>query len=77
MYGTPKLMTLIIANLNNVAIGVTAFHILYVNCRFLPREIRPSLLQRTALVLCGIFYLGMTWLVFITKQWPMLKSMME
>jgi hypothetical protein len=77
MYGTPKLMTLIIANLNNVAIGVTAFHILYVNCRFLPREIRPSLLQRTALVLCGIFYLGMTWLVFITKQWPMLKSMLE
>jgi hypothetical protein len=75
VYGTPKLMTLIIANLNNVAIGITAFHILYVNTRFLPREIRPGWFQRSALVLCGVFYLGMTWLVFVTNQWPVLRDM--
>ena len=35
-YGTPKLMTIVIANLNNLAIGVTAFHLLWINCRLLP-----------------------------------------
>ncbi len=76
LYGTPKLMTLVIANLNNVAIGVTVFHILWVNCRFLPKEVRPGITQRIALVLCGIFYLGLSALVFMTKQWPMLQEML-
>ena len=74
IYGTPKLMTLIIANLNNLAIGVTAFHLLWVNCRFLPKAIRPGLFHRFALVACGIFYLGMSYLVFVTKQWPVIRD---
>ena len=32
-YGTPKLMTIVIANLNNVAIGATALHLLWINMR--------------------------------------------
>lgn len=69
-YGTPKLMTLVIANMNNLAIGLTAFHLLYINCTLLPRELRPRWYHRTALVVCGVFYLGLALLVFVTKQLP-------
>jgi hypothetical protein len=71
-YGTPKLMTLIIANLNNLAIGLTAFQLLWVNVTLLPRELRPRWYHRTGMVCCGIFYLGLAGLVFVTKQWPIL-----
>ncbi len=47
-YGTPKLMTLVIANLNNLAIGVTSFHLLWINCTLLPPELRPRWYQRPA-----------------------------
>jgi hypothetical protein len=75
-YGTPKLMTLVIANLNNLAIGLTAFHLLWINCTLLPRELQPRWFQRAGLVACGVFYLGMAALVFAQKQWPMLKQML-
>ncbi len=71
-YGTPKLMTLIIANMNNLAIGVTAFQLLWVNVTLLPQEIRPRWYHRTGMVCCGVFYLGLAGLVFVTKQWPSL-----
>lgn len=74
-YGTPKLMTLVIANINNLAIGLTAFHLLWINCRLLPTELRPRWYQRAGLVACGVFYLGIAMLVFATKQWPMLKHL--
>ena len=35
-YGTPKLMTVVIANLNNVAIGLTSFPLWWTNRRLLP-----------------------------------------
>jgi hypothetical protein len=47
-YGTPKLMTLVIANLNNLAIGLTAFHLLWINCKFLPEGVRPRWYHRRA-----------------------------
>lgn len=75
-YGTPKLMTIVIANLNNVAIGATAFHLLWINCRFLPVALRPRWFQRLGLVACGAFYLGLAGLVFFHKQWPELKGML-
>lgn len=74
-YGTPKLMTLIIANLNNLAIGVTAFHLLWINCHALPPELRPRWYHRAGVLACGVFYLGLTLLVFMTKQLPILKQM--
>lgn len=76
-YGTPKLMTLIIANLNNLAIGVTAFQLLWVNCTLLPRELRPRWHNATGMVLCGVFYLGLAALVFMTKQWPLLMDLLH
>jgi hypothetical protein len=73
-YGTPKLMVLVIANLNNLALGVTAFVLLRVNTRLLPPALRPRWYHKTGLVACGAFYLGMALLVFVTKQWPMLRE---
>jgi len=73
-YGTPKLMTLIIANLGNVAIGFTAFFLLYVNLRLLPAAVRPRLHHRIGLVLCGLFYLGLAVLVFLNTQVPMIEE---
>ncbi len=75
-YGTPKLMTLIIANLNNLAIGVTAFQLLWVNRTLLPATLRPRWYHQFGLVACGVFYLGMALLVFATKQLPMLRELL-
>lgn len=57
MYGTPRLMTLVIANLGNLALGITSFHILWINCRWLPPAIRPGWIQRCGLAACGMAYL--------------------
>jgi hypothetical protein len=76
-YGTPKLMTLIIANLNNLAIGITAFQLLWINVTLLPKEIQPRWYHRVGMICCGIFYLGLSLLVFMTKQWPILREFLE
>ncbi|MCH8840068.1 MAG: Nramp family divalent metal transporter [Planctomycetes bacterium] len=70
----PKLMTLIIANLGNLAIGLTAILLLYVNTKYLPKAIRPRWYHRTGLVLCAVFYLGLAVLVFWNTQLPILKE---
>lgn len=75
VYGNPKLMTLVIANINNLAIGVTALQLLWVNLTLLPREIRPRWYQITGLIACAIFYLGLALLVFFEKQWPELVKL--
>jgi hypothetical protein len=76
MYGTPKLMTLVIANLNNLAIGITAFQLLWINVTLLPKELRPRWYHRTGMVCCGVFYLGLSLLVFVTKQLPLLRELL-
>jgi hypothetical protein len=73
-YGTPKLMVLVVANLNNLAIGVTAFALLRVNRRLLPDALRPKWYHQLGVALCGVFYLGLAFLVFLTKQWPVLRE---
>ena len=69
-YGTPKLMTIVIANLNNIALGFTSFQLLWINCRLLPAPLRPRWYQRLAVAACGVFYLGLALLVFLHKQLP-------
>jgi len=70
----PKLMTDFIANFNNLAIGITAFQLLWINHRLLPQAIRPAWYQSLGLALCGIFYLGLAILVFCVKILPMLLA---
>jgi hypothetical protein len=67
----PKLMTDFIANFNNLAIGLTSFQLLWINHRLLPRELRPRWHQSIGVASCGIFYLGLTALVFVYKILPM------
>lgn len=74
-YGTPKLMTVVIANLNNLAIGLTSFHLLWINRTLLPVPLRPKWYSQVGVALCGVFYLGLALLVFITKQWPMIRAL--
>ena len=75
-YGTPKLMTIIIANLNNVAIGSTAFLLLWINHRLLPKKLRPSWYHSVGIITCGVFYLGLAGLVFTEKQWPVIRDLL-
>ncbi len=76
-WGTPKLMTIVIANLNNLAIGVTSLQLLWINHRLLPSAIRPSWYHSAGLLLCALFYLGLSLLVFIEKQLPPLMDWMS
>ncbi len=73
-YGTPKLMTIVIANLNNVAIGATAFQLLWINHRLLPPPLRPRWYHSLGVAACGVFYLGLAAVVFYAKQLPALRE---
>jgi len=75
-YGTPKLMTVVIANLNNLAIGVTSVLLLWINCTRLPPALRPRWYHRTGLVLCGAFYIGLAALVFVAKLIPEVRALL-
>lgn len=75
-YGTPKVMVLVVANLNNIGLGFTAFFILRNNLKYLPEPLRPRLINRIGICFCGTLYLGMAGLVFYLKQWPILKEML-
>jgi hypothetical protein len=68
----PRLMTDIIANLNNVALGITSFQLLWVNHSLLPKPLRPRWYHTIGVVVCGLFYLGLSALVFSYKIWPMI-----
>lgn len=76
IYGTPRLMTLVIANLGNLALGLTSFHLLWINCRWLPVKIRPRWYLRLGLACCGALYLGLAAMVFAEKQWPMIRELL-
>jgi hypothetical protein len=68
----PKLMVLVIANLNNVALGVTSFVILWNNLTLLPKPLRPKWYNQVGIITCGVFYLGLSVLVFIATISPLL-----
>ena len=76
-YGTPKLMTVVIANLNNLAIGLTAVHLLWINSTLLPAKIRPRWYSRLGVAACAVFYLGLALLVFIHKQVPEIMKLFD
>jgi hypothetical protein len=62
----PKAMTQFIANFNNLAIGLTAFHVLWINSTLLPPALRPRWYSRLGLVVCGVCYVGLASLVLYT-----------
>ncbi|MCY2962858.1 MAG: Nramp family divalent metal transporter [Planctomycetota bacterium] len=76
-YGSPRLMTIVIANLNNVAIGITSFHVWWINTTLLPKPLRPRWYQQVGILSCGVFYCGMSLLVLITQQIPQFLEWMN
>lgn len=74
-YGTPKLMTVVIANIGNVSLGFTALQVFHVNRRLLPPELRPRWYHQLGVLSCGVFYLGIAALVFVEKQWPVIRGL--
>ena len=75
-YGQPKTMVLVVANMNNIALGFTAFFILRNNLVYLPESLRPGWINRIGILFCGVFYLGLAGLVFYQKQVPMLRELL-
>ena len=74
MFGdAPRLMVLVIANLNNVALGVTAFHVLWLTRNLLPKSLQPRWYNQLVICACGVFYLGMVALVFCARILPLLS----
>jgi hypothetical protein len=51
--------------LMNVALGWTSLHAVYVNRTLLPRELRAPVWMQLGSVLCGIFFLGVSTIVFL------------
>ena len=76
-FGQPKLMVLVVANLNNIGLGFTAFFVLRNNLVYLPPALRPGWLARIGISFCGIFYLGFAGLVFYQKQLPLLLGLFK
>jgi hypothetical protein len=66
----PIVLLALSANMAGIAFIISAFHVLYVNTKLLPRELRPPLWRRLALIALAVFYglfLGL-WV------WSLIKS---
>jgi hypothetical protein len=68
---TPNPLVLAIASavLVNFALSFSALHVLYVSLTLLPRELRPPRVMLAGLVLCSIFYGGISGIA-LYQQWP-------
>ena len=76
-YSKPKIMILVIANLNNLALGTVALLLLRTNVRLLPKPLRPGWISRLGLISCSGFYLGLAALVFYQKQIPLIYEILN
>jgi hypothetical protein len=57
---SPLKIAIIGTVLGNIALGFSAFHTLFVNRRLLPVELRPNWFMQLGMIVCGIFFLGIT-----------------
>jgi hypothetical protein len=62
----PLVIAKIGAVLMNLSLGATALHALYVNKTLLPPELRPNWFMQLGVLLCGLFFLGITVIVVTT-----------
>ena len=54
--GKPLLMVVVSATIGGYQLVITSLHTLYVNRKFLPKEIQPPIWKQVGLVLCAGFY---------------------
>lgn len=61
----PIIILQLSANIAGVILVISAIHILYINTKFLPKELRPPMWRRIALAFTSIFYafFGYLWLM--------------
>ncbi|HYP27621.1 MAG TPA: Nramp family divalent metal transporter [Blastocatellia bacterium] len=52
----PIILLQLSANIAGAVLVISSLHILYINTKFLPKEIRPPLWRRVALVFMSVFY---------------------
>lgn len=52
--------------LMNVALGASSLHALFVNCTFLPPEVRPNWFIRAGVLFCSMFFFAISGVVFIS-----------
>ena len=55
-FGRPFFMVIVSATIGGYILVITALHTLYVNRKFLPKEIQPPVWKQVGLVLCAGFY---------------------
>jgi hypothetical protein len=53
------------AVLGNIALGFSALHSLYVNRTLLPKPLRPHWIMQIGVVLCGLFFIGISLVVMV------------
>ena len=58
LFPDPLTIVKIAGQLFNFALGLSALHVLYVNVRLLPRELRPNWFVRLCMILCAVFFTG-------------------
>ena len=51
--------------LQNVALGFSALHALYVTRALMPRELRPGVVMQLGVIACGAFFLGISAVVLV------------
>lgn len=74
-YGSPQnLMVAVIANFNNLAIGITSLMILRINRKLLPPQLQPRWYHQAGILCCGVFYIGLFFLVIVAKFGPMVQN---
>ena len=71
---TPDPLVLAIASgvMMNFALGFSALHTLYALLVLMPKPLRPGFGLRAGLVLCAVFYIGISVIAF-GQQWPKIR----
>ena len=55
----PLQLIILYGNIGNLALGISCWHVLYVNLTLLPPELRPRWPARIGMVLAGLYFTGM------------------
>jgi len=71
---TPDPLVLAIASgvMMNFALGFSSLHTIYALLVLLPKPLRPGFVQCAGLLLCAVFYIGISVIAF-GQQWPKIR----
>jgi hypothetical protein len=61
----PLWLIVVYGNLGNFVLGVSCWHVLYVNLTLLPPEVRPGWFGRIGLALAGTYFVGLAVLTLV------------